>query len=785
MKTKFKSRLLSILLVLVMVIALVPMSALTAFADSNSILSSASITVALPNAGETSVAGKFFESTEFNASIGWSTTQDGSDFNDFNNKTFEAGKTYYADIHLIANGDYEFADNTQITVNGQAYDAVWTVGSSYKEYVSVYDIPFTVLAEDNEEKAFTLLPSGATVGLNEFYAIQWEVNFVADQFKVLSYNVGSGNWDEIATPIYKEGINEYSVVSNTAKAQIYKIVAIKNGAPVLESSNFEVIWSDKYRVSFDANGGSGTMDAVFVAGDYMLPYCDFEAPEGYRFNRWRIDDTFYSQYSDIVVSRSIVVVPEWLPTVTCLPLEIDGTAIGGAKTPDAAKLKNYLNVSDQVYFCGGALCCGMQYESDTWYDAETKQPVTEFVDGKTYYYHIGVHPKSGYLLPEIRNEESDGAVASIKGIQWNSISTSVQSSDNYNKKCYEVDFFLKYDAEKGIPLEDRTEIDGIRIDGSELSGSKSPVGISEEKLQSDIFVICDENCEDIDDEILAVNNHWIDFNNGNVVNSFIDGHLYAFYLVMHLKDGYKMPESIPDDFVIIEGVKWDQQMVMSFGNSCVFVGAIIYNGEAGIPHSCTIKFVDEVEPSCTEDGYKAHYSCFCGKNFEDADGNTEITDLAAWGTIKSDGHKYGEEWNTDANNHYKECSCGDKANVSAHIDDNGDNKCDTCDYAMPAHNPDTPDQPDTPDTSEQPDNTDTSEQPDNTDIPNQPNDPDNPGTNPPADNPPSDDEGGLGTGAIIGIVCGSVAVVGIGGFALFWFVIKKKSFADLIAVFKK
>ena len=38
---------------------------------------------------------------------------------------------------------------------------------------------------------------------------------------------------------------------------------------------------------------------------------------------------------------------------------------------------------------------------------------------------------------------------------------------------------------------------------------------------------------------------------------------------------------------------------------------------------------------------------------------------------------------------------------------------------------------------------------------------------------------------IVGIVLGSVAVVGIGGFAIFWFVIKKKSFADLIAVFKK
>jgi hypothetical protein len=48
-----------------------------------------------------------------------------------------------------------------------------------------------------------------------------------------------------------------------------------------------------------------------------------------------------------------------------------------------------------------------------------------------------------------------------------------------------------------------------------------------------------------------------------------------------------------------------------------------------------------------------------------------------------------------------------------------------------------------------------------------------------------DDKDGLGAGAIVGIVIGSVLVVGIGGFALFWFVIKKKSFAELIAVFKK
>ena len=136
---------------------------------------------------------------------------------------------------------------------------------------------------------------------------------------------------------------------------------------------------------------------------------------------------------------------------------------------------------------------------------------------------------------------------------------------------------------------------------------------------------------------------------------------------------------------------------------------------------------------------------------------SNVTFYAIWEDIPHE-HNHGSEWQKNADEHWNECACGDKANKATHIDDNSDSKCDICDYAMPAHDPDTSDQPDNPN---------------------------NPGTNPSADNPPSDDEGGLGAGAIVGIVIGSVAVVGVGGFALFWFVIKKKSFADLIAVFKK
>ena len=80
------------------------------------------------------------------------------------------------------------------------------------------------------------------------------------------------------------------------------------------------------------------------------------------------------------------------------------------------------------------------------------------------------------------------------------------------------------------------------------------------------------------------------------------------------------------------------------------------------------------------------------------------------------GHTYGESYLNDENEHYKLCACGARSEGEAHADDDGDKICDKCGYDMST---------------------------------------------------------GLGAGAIVAIVLGSVAVVG-GGFCLFWFVIRKK-----------
>ena len=50
--------------------------------------------------------------------------------------------------------------------------------------------------------------------------------------------------------------------------------------------------------------------------------------------------------------------------------------------------------------------------------------------------------------------------------------------------------------------------------------------------------------------------------------------------------------------------------------------------------------------------------------------------------------------------------------------------------------------------------------------------------------PPAQKDG-LSGGQIAGIVIGTVLIAGIGGFAIFWFAVKKKTFADLGVALKK
>lgn len=115
------------------------------------------------------------------------------------------------------------------------------------------------------------------------------------------------------------------------------------------------------------------------------------------------------------------------------------------------------------------------------------------------------------------------------------------------------------------------------------------------------------------------------------------------------------------------------------------------------PHTCSLTPVAKVDATCTEVGKEAYYHCnVCGKNYEDAQGVKEISEITVWGNISELGHDWAEatcttpktckrdncgitegntlghtasNWMFDKDNHWKVCTvteCGIKLDSAVH-----------------------------------------------------------------------------------------------------------------------
>ena len=113
-------------------------------------------------------------------------------------------------------------------------------------------------------------------------------------------------------------------------------------------------------------------------------------------------------------------------------------------------------------------------------------------------------------------------------------------------------------------------------------------------------------------------------------------------------------------------------------------------------HGQNLSKINAVEATCTADGVLEYWTCSaCNKNFSNAAGTEEITDLDAWktggGKIPATGHNWSTEWSSDADSHWHECSkCHAKQDEDAHTPDReaptetDAKKCAVCDYTIEA-----------------------------------------------------------------------------------------------------
>ncbi len=82
---------------------------------------------------------------------------------------------------------------------------------------------------------------------------------------------------------------------------------------ILADTNANVTIPEPYNLSFDANGGTGTIDdaTTDILGRYTLPECAFTAPEGKQFKAWAVNEEEYAAGDVITVSENTTVTAVW------------------------------------------------------------------------------------------------------------------------------------------------------------------------------------------------------------------------------------------------------------------------------------------------------------------------------------------------------------------------------------------------------------------------------------------------------------------------------------------
>ena len=145
--------------------------------------------------------------------------------------------------------------------------------------------------------------------------------------------------------------------------------AVGENITVNANTTVKAIWKDKpvvtYTVSFDKNGGSGTMPAVTKkAGEtFVLPDCDFTAPTGKEFKAWEVNGVEKSVGENITVNANTTVKAIW-KAKTVTPVEkvkVTFDKNGGSGSMDAVTVNKGSNYT--LPECGFTVPTGKEFKA--------------------------------------------------------------------------------------------------------------------------------------------------------------------------------------------------------------------------------------------------------------------------------------------------------------------------------------------------------------------------------------------------------------------------------------
>ena len=207
---------------------------------------------------------------------------------------YNDGTTKYGyRFQVKTNDGYQLASDLKVIYNGE-------------------DVTSTVEVTRWPWGAYVTVDLGKAIGTPVVYTITFNSN---DGTPVAPQNINAGEKLTKPTPApTREGFTFDGWYEDSTFSKKFDF-----NTPITDSMTLYAKWTEnKYTLTFDANGGTGSMTAIAdLTGEYILPSNEFTAPSGKQFKGWSLTtDGAIVTKVDMTENRTVYAIWENIPVVT-------------------------------------------------------------------------------------------------------------------------------------------------------------------------------------------------------------------------------------------------------------------------------------------------------------------------------------------------------------------------------------------------------------------------------------------------------------------------------------
>ena len=381
-----------------------------------------------------------------------------------------------------------------------------------------------------------------------------------------------------------------------------------------------------YTVSFDANGGTGTMaDVTDISGEYTLPANGFTAPVGKQFKAWSVGGVEKAAGDKITVTANTTVTAVWEP-IPVTTYDLTTSVNGGHGTISASKTGLTAGSTETITFNPE-----VGYEIDT----VTVNGTATSVSGNTL---------------NVTMNENKTVVVTYKAVEYNITVTdgkaTVDAGSEISKAAQGTIVTLTANAAPSGKVFDKWEVVSGGITLADVNSATTTFtmpasAVSVKATYKDAPHTHTYNQETVKPEALKTP---ADCTNDAVYfKSCSCGAISTTDTFAAM--GTALGHAYGSDWKYDSTNHWHEcsrchdkkdEAAHDYGSDNVCDTCGYYKT---VPHTHNLTLVAAKAATCTEGGKEAYYKCEgCGKFYEDVLGTKEITDLASWGNIAKIAH---------------------------------------------------------------------------------------------------------------------------------------------------